>query len=89
MSNLLAAIKAREAQAANARISVTAALEGTPPRFTSVTLEVSADCDDGELLSKLVEIAERGCIMVNTLRGKLDLEIRIAATRGSAASATP
>ena len=30
-----------------------------------------------ELLERLVEIADRGCIMMNTLRGKLDVHIRI------------
>jgi hypothetical protein len=30
------------------------------------------------LLHKLVEIADRGCIMMNTLRDQLDLRIRVA-----------
>ena len=34
---------------------------------------------DRELFEKLVEIADRGCIMMNTLRGKLDIRVRIAA----------
>jgi putative redox protein len=89
MSNLLAAIKAREARVSAVRTEVTAKLEGTPARFTGITLQVSADCEDRDLLEKLVEIAERRCIMVNTLRDKLDLEVRIAATRESGAAATP
>jgi hypothetical protein len=31
------------------------------------------------LFEKLVEIADRGCIMMNTLRGKLDITVHIAA----------
>lgn len=89
MSNLLAAIKAREARVSAVQTEVTAKLEGTPARFTGIALQVAADCEDRDLLEKLVEIAERGCIMANTLRDKLDLEVRIAATRENGAAATP
>jgi putative redox protein len=76
MSNLLAAIKARDAQVSGVRTEVTATLDGTPPRFVALELTVTAD-SAGEPLEKLVEIAERGCIMINTLRGKLELKVRI------------
>ena len=36
-----------------------------------------AGCPDRELFEKLVQIAESGCIMVNTLKGKIDLDVRI------------
>jgi hypothetical protein len=42
-----------------------------------VELYVTADSPNPELLERLVEIADRGCIMMNTLRGKLDVHIRI------------
>ena len=77
MSNLLAAIKARQAKVSEVQTEVTATPSGSPPRFTEIELCVSAECADRELLEKLVEIAERGCIMMNTLRGKLDLQVRI------------
>lgn len=77
MSNLLAAIKARDAGVSGVQADVIAALAGTPPRFTEIEVAVSADCADRALLEKLVEIAERGCIMMNTLRGKLDVKVRI------------
>ncbi len=89
VSNLLAAIKAREALVGAVQTEVTGTLDGTPPQFTGISLLVSAECEDRDELEKLVEIAARGCIMVNTLRGKLDLEVRIAAIRGSEAAATP
>jgi putative redox protein len=76
MSNLLAAIKVREAPVKDARVEVAGTLEGTPPRFTSVDVVVSAACDDASVLAKLVEIADRGCIMMNTLRDKIELRIR-------------
>jgi len=77
MSNLLAAIKAREAQISNVRTEVIGVLADSPARFTSVELYVTADSLSRDLLEKLVEIADRACIMMNTLRGKLDIQVRI------------
>ena len=77
MSNLLAAINARQAQVSAVQTEVIATLADSPSRFTAVELCVSAECADRDLFEKLVEIAERGCIMVNTLKGKLDLQVRI------------
>jgi putative redox protein len=77
MSNLLAAINARKAEVSNVQTEVIATLAEAPTRFTAVELCVSAECADRELFEKLVEIAERGCIMVNTLKGKIDLQVRI------------
>jgi putative redox protein len=77
MSNLLAAIKAREAAISNVRCEVIGILTDSPARFQAVELYVTADGPNQELLEKLVEIADRACIMMNTLRGKLDIRIRI------------
>ena len=48
-------------------------------RFAGVELRVAARTADGDLLEKLVEIADRGCIMMNTLRGKLEVRVLIGA----------
>ena len=77
MSNLLAAIRARDADVTNAKTKVTATIADNPARFSAVELNVSADCEDPALLEKLVTIAERGCIAANTLRGGLDLTVRV------------
>jgi putative redox protein len=77
MSNLLAAIAAREAKVANVRATVTGTLDGTPPRFVAIDAIVSADCDDPELLEKLVTIAERSCIVANTLKDAVELRVRV------------
>lgn len=79
MSTLLAAIKAREAPVSDVRTEVTGRLEGEPTCFTSVTLHVSADCDDPELLERLVKIAENGCIMVNSLKRGIDFGVGVGA----------
>jgi putative redox protein len=79
MSNLLAAIKGRQADVSDAQTEVIGTLAESPARFTAVELNVTAKYADRELFEKLVEIADRGCIMMNTLRGKLDIKVRIAA----------
>jgi putative redox protein len=78
MSNLLAAVRARQADVSDAQVEVTGTLLDAPSRFSAVEVVVSARSSDAEMLAKLVDIAEKGCIMVNTLRGKLDLTVRIA-----------
>jgi putative redox protein len=77
MSTLLAAIKAREAPVTNVRTDVKGVLAEDPTRFSSVSLLVRADCEDGDLLNRLVQIAENGCIMVTTL--KRDIEFSVSA----------
>jgi putative redox protein len=79
MSNLLAAIRARGEQISDAHLEVIGTIAESPARFSSLELYVTADGANPELLEKLVEIADRGCIMMNTLRGKLDVRIRIGA----------
>jgi putative redox protein len=77
MSNLLAAIAAREAEVSNVRTAVEGTLDGTPLRFVAIEATVSADCDDPETLEKLVTIAERSCIVANTLKDALKLQVRV------------
>lgn len=82
MSNLLAAIRARDARIFGVRTEVTAAVEGTPAKFVSMELLVTAEGEDIGQLEKLIQIAERGCIMVNTLAGNVAITAR---TRAAAA----
>ena len=76
MSNLLAAMRAREAKISEVRVDVIGTTSDSPARFTAIELHVSAEGSDQAELDRLVEIADRGCVMMNTLRGKLDLRIR-------------
>src|SRR6266853_1901846 len=66
-SHLLAAIRAREAAITHVRVAVTGTLAGTPERFTSFTMDVSAESQDAGLVRKLITIAARACQVVNTL----------------------
>jgi putative redox protein len=76
MSALLAAIRAREARISDVRTEVTATVDGTPPRFVSMELGVSAVGEDLDQLEKLIQIAERGCIMITTLQGTVAITAR-------------
>jgi len=79
MSNLLAAIRGRQAEVSGVQTEVIGALAESPARFTAVELNVTAKFSDREQFEKLVEIADRGCIMMNTLRGKIDINVRVGA----------
>lgn len=81
MSNLLAAIKARNAEISDVSAEITGSIVDSPARFVAVDVYVTAENANGELLEHLVSIADRGCIMMNTLRDKLAVTIRIGAAR--------
>ena len=76
MSNLLAAIRAREANIADVRAEITGEIADSPTRFVGVEIVVMAVNAQRETLERVVEIADRGCIMMNTLRGKLGVIVR-------------
>ena len=79
MSNLLAAIKARETEISDIRTEVIGTLADSPARFVAVELCVTAESASRDQLERLVEIADRACIMMNTLRGKIDVRVRMGA----------
>ena len=78
LSNLFEAIRTRQAPIRNVTARVSGELEGAPPRFARITLEVRAEADDPAELEKLVSIAERSCIVSNTLRNAVQLTVRVA-----------
>lgn len=77
-SQLLAAIRAREADVRGVRVSVTGTLDGTPERFTGFTMDVAAECADPLLVRKLIVIAGRACQVVSTLRQIVPIAITYA-----------
>src|SRR5436190_11780420 len=74
-SHLLGAIRAREAAMTNVKVAVTGTLDGTPERFTAFTVDVTADCTDGDLARKLITIASRACQAMNTIRLPAPIEL--------------
>jgi putative redox protein len=77
MSTLLAAIRTREAPISGVSAKVTGTLADAPARFASIELLVTSADAAPDVLGKLVDIAERGCIMMNTLRDKLEITIGV------------
>lgn len=77
MSNLLAAAGARDAEVSNVKLTISGTLASAPPRFSAVHMNVSAQGNDRELMETLVTIADRGCIVANTLRGSVDLSVSL------------
>jgi putative redox protein len=75
MSNLLAAVKARKAPVSAISAEVIGTVVDSPARFSQVKILITAEAASRETLNRLLDIAERGCIMMNTLRGKLDIHI--------------
>lgn len=68
LSNLLAAIRARDAAVSQVKIAVSGTIEGPPDHFAAFTMSVSAAHADGELVRKLIDLAARACAVTNTIR---------------------
>ena len=88
MSNLLAAIRARNVAVSNVRMTIEGTMDGAPERFTRFTVRVSADHDDPALVHKLIGIAERACAVTNTLRQCATIEILFEGERVTATAET-
>jgi putative redox protein len=75
LSNLLAAVAARSADVSDVHVKVIAAVGGVPERVEAMTLYVTAKHSDTDLMRKLLSIAERGCLVTNTLKNAMVITI--------------
>lgn len=75
MSTLLAAIAARDVGVTDVRVSIQGNLAEAPARVSEIVLHVRARTSDGAALAKIVGMAERACIVANTLRGAVTLRL--------------
>ena len=80
LSTLLAAVRTREADVSNVRVSALGTVGGVPERFESIALHVSAKYADRDLMQKLVAMAERGCLVTNTLKDAVRLSVTLEKT---------
>lgn len=78
MSNLLAAVQAREVDVSDLNIELNATLEEAPPHFSAVELTITGNYPDKNTMQKLVTIADRGCIVANTIKSSVKLTFTIA-----------
>jgi putative redox protein len=82
MSNLLAAVRARESDAVrDLNVQVVGTLVDNPSRFNAIKLTISGAYADRDQMEKLVTIAERGCIVANSVRGAIELTFEIEPAR--------
>ncbi|GAB5493310.1 MAG: hypothetical protein Phog2KO_35250 [Phototrophicaceae bacterium] len=77
MKNLQGAIEARSSDIRNIQIEVIGTATQSPNRFVSIELHIHANYEDKKLMTKLVTIAERGCLIANTLKHLVDLSFVI------------
>jgi putative redox protein len=80
LSTLLAAVRTREADVSGVRVSAVGTVGGVPERFEAIALHVSATYTDRDQMQKLVAIAERGCLVTNTLRDAVQLSVTLEKT---------
>jgi putative redox protein len=78
MSTLLAAVRGRQAPVTDIVTTVTGTLGSNPSRFTEIHLSVAGDYADREMMAKLVVIAERGCLVANSIKDGLTLTVGLA-----------
>ena len=76
MSNLVAAAGARGIPVEGLQVTVRGTLAAAPPRFDAIELEVRATAVGPDVVDKLVTIAERSCIVHNTLAPAVKLTVR-------------
>lgn len=74
MSNLVAAAQARDVELGDIDVSITGTLAGTPPAYERIAMTVTGAASV-DSLPKLVTMAERGCIVANTLKAGLVLSV--------------
>ncbi|PLX67796.1 MAG: osmotically inducible protein OsmC [Denitrovibrio sp.] len=77
MSNLLAAINARELDITNVAADLTAETVEKPLRFSEIDIAVTANYLDKKEMEKLIVIAERACLVANTLKDAVKLTVRL------------
>jgi len=67
-SNLLAAATTRNLVLENLEVKVTATIaDNLPKHFSKIDLKVNCDCSDNKLLNKIISIAKKACIAINTV----------------------
>jgi putative redox protein len=77
MSNMLAAIAARGADISNVAVKLVGTVGGVPERYEGIDMRVSARYGDADQMRKLVAISERACLVTNTLKNAIVINVDI------------
>lgn len=78
LSTLIAAARARDLDIADVHVTVGADIGGNPQQFERATMTVHGETSDEATFQKAIEIAERSCLVTNTLKGGMTIEVRRA-----------
>lgn len=78
MSTFVAAARARNVNTEGAICKVTGTFVDNPRRFGDVKLDISCDSCPADELAHLVLVAEKGCLVLNSLRGGLAVTVSTA-----------
>jgi len=79
MSNLLEIVRTRDAAMSDIAVNLSGTLDGNPKHYTSIELAVSAKTDQVDELEKFVTMAERACIVANSIKNVVDLSFTVSA----------
>jgi putative redox protein len=79
MSGLLEVIRTREAQISDVSVEVVGTLESAPSRYGAIAMHVTARYTDAEQFHRFVEMAERACIVSNTLKSSIPITVSVSA----------
>lgn len=77
MSNLLAAATARGVSLAETVLEISGTLADAPARYTAVEMQITIAGVDRTTAEKLIAIAEKGCMVANTLKAALTLTLQV------------
>ncbi|NER13627.1 hypothetical protein GWK08_09275 [Leptobacterium flavescens] len=77
-STLFAAAQSRDIQIEGLKVEVNGTIsEELPKRFTDISLDIScSSCSQPSEFEKLLAIAEKGCISVNTVKNGISFKVR-------------
>jgi len=82
MSTLYAAAAARSIPVEGARCRVSGSFAASPRRFAAIHIEVTCESCPPADLEHLVAVAERGCLVVATLRQGMKVVASVAVRQG-------
>jgi len=77
LSTLLAAVRTRQADVSDVHVTVAGTIGGVPERFEAMNLRISAKYRDEDDMRKLVLVAERGCLVTNTLKDAVAISVTL------------
>ena len=79
-STLFAAAQSRDIEIKGLKIDMAATIsDDLPKRFSALDMDVSYEsCSDESMFEKLIDIAEKGCLSMNTAKNSMAIQVKTA-----------